>query len=212
MYQDDELLHEFVVESSAHLAQIEGQLLQIEADVSAFIDELEAIANGQTQPELSSEEGNFVVEPPSMSPSSMESVLPETEEDLVADKTRFEQPLTFEGPITTPSKTSLPIKKVANRDTTTKSVKPVNSRGNGSSELKEAKAKATDSIVRVNVALLDRLMNLAGELVLSRNQLLLAVSNGVREGLESIASQPNEVSLPIQCVSSFRLHGSSCKN
>ena len=31
MFQDDELIQEFVVESSSHLAEVEGQLLQIEA-------------------------------------------------------------------------------------------------------------------------------------------------------------------------------------
>jgi len=31
MFQDDELVHEFVVESAAHLALVEGQLLEIES-------------------------------------------------------------------------------------------------------------------------------------------------------------------------------------
>ena len=301
MFQDDELLHEFVVESSSHLSQIEGQLLQIEAggsdidvdlvntvfraihsvkgaagflslsvinslahslenvlnmvrnqelvptsmiinsllrasdklralvdditnsnevDVSNFIDELEAIANGQTEPELSSNTGDIVAASPSISPSSEVSLLRETEEAfedlsdsdnadafafldaeslvLVVDESSFEQPLTFEASMTTSTETSLPIKKIVNGGTITKSIKPVKSSGNGSSETKEAKAKATDSIVRVNVALLDRLMNLAGELVLSRNQLLLAVSNGVREGLESIASRVDQVTSELQ--------------
>ncbi len=308
MFQDDELLHEFVVESSSHLAQIEGQLLQIEAggsdidvdlvntvfraihsvkgaagflslsvinslahslenvlnmvrnlelvptspiinsllraadqlralvdditnsndvDVSGFIDELEAIANGQVQSEISSNEGDFVVATPSTPPSTVVHELPEavneqpeTEEamqgfvesesseafayldveslSLTTDETSFEPPISFEAPITTSSETSLPVKKIVNSETTAKSVKPVNSSGNSSSEPKEAKAKATDSIVRVNVALLDRLMNLAGELVLSRNQLLLAVSNGVREGLESIASRVDQVTSELQ--------------
>ena len=301
MFQDDELLHEFVVESSSHLSQIEGQLLQIEAggsdidldlvntvfraihsvkgaagflslsvinslahslenvlnmvrnqelvptsmiinsllrasdklralvdditnsnevDVSNFIDELESIANGQTEPELSSNTGDFVAASPSISPSSEVSLLRETEEAfedlsdsdnadafafldaeslvLVVDESSFEQPLTFEASMTTSTETSLPIKKIVNGGTITKSIKPVKSSGNGSSETKEAKAKATDSIVRVNVALLDRLMNLAGELVLSRNQLLLAVSNGVREGLESIASRVDQVTSELQ--------------
>jgi len=66
----------------------------------------------------------------------------------------------------------------------------------GTSQAKQA--RPADSFVRVNVALLDRLMNLAGELVLSRNQLLSAVSLGAKEGLENIASRVDQVTSELQ--------------
>ena len=40
MFQDDELLQEFVIESSSHLGEIEGQLLQIEAGGSDINQDL----------------------------------------------------------------------------------------------------------------------------------------------------------------------------
>ncbi len=40
MFQDDELIHDFVVESSTHLAEIEGQLLEIEASGDSIDVEL----------------------------------------------------------------------------------------------------------------------------------------------------------------------------
>jgi len=45
-------------------------------------------------------------------------------------------------------------------------------------EDKKSSMVASDASLRVNVSLLDTLMNLAGELVLSRNQLLQAISSG----------------------------------
>lgn len=65
---------------------------------------------------------------------------------------------------------------------------------------KDAKqsAKQPESNVRVNVSVLDRLMNLAGELVLSRNQLLQAVNNSSRDQLEDIASRLDHVTSELQ--------------
>ncbi len=47
--------------------------------------------------------------------------------------------------------------------------------------------------IRVSVSLLDRLMNLSGELVLGRNQLLQAKSSSSEKGLELAASRINQV-------------------
>lgn len=47
--------------------------------------------------------------------------------------------------------------------------------------------------VRVGVGLLDRLMNLSGELVLGRNQLLQALSSASQKGIELTASRLNQV-------------------
>ncbi len=65
-----------------------------------------------------------------------------------------------------------------------------------------AKAKApkkpVDSNIRVNVGLLDLLMNLAGELVLVRNQLTQSISNGQTENLGTIGGRLDQVTSQLQ--------------
>lgn len=272
MFQDDGLLQEFVVESAAHLAQVEGQLLQIEAggedididlvntvfraihsvkgaagflslsvinslahnlenvlnmirnreliptlavinvllrasdqlrtlvdnistsnevDVSGFVEELELIANGTT---LQTDDSNNNAAESDFADSN---VITDAEPDdtNISSEIGEETHTLKETPSFQASDSLLPPKNIVNSDASTKALKQNNS---NSTENGHSKAKATDSIVRINVALLDRLMNLAGELVLSRNQLLLAVSNGVREGLESIASRVDQVTSELQ--------------
>jgi two-component system chemotaxis sensor kinase CheA len=62
----------------------------------------------------------------------------------------------------------------------------------------KAPARPADTSIRVGVMLLDHLMNLAGELVLSRNQLLQAVNTGRTEGLNAIASRLDQVTSELQ--------------
>jgi two-component system chemotaxis sensor kinase CheA len=52
--------------------------------------------------------------------------------------------------------------------------------------------------IRVSVGVLDSLMNLAGELVLSRNQLLQAISSHEKQGLEAIAARLDQVTSELQ--------------
>ena len=60
-------------------------------------------------------------------------------------------------------------------------------------------AKASvESSIRVSVESLDRLMNLAGELVLGRNQLLQTVASGEEGGLEAVAAKINQVTAEMQ--------------
>jgi two-component system chemotaxis sensor kinase CheA len=266
MFQDDELLQEFVVESAGHLAEIEGQLLQIEAageeinadlvntvfraihsvkgaagflglsvinalahnlenvlnmirnrelvptspivnallraadqlrllvdnvstsnevDVSQFVSELEAIANGTLDPAIEESISTEVTESIAVSIEQIIHLDDEIQAQMEIDSTHVESLL--EVP---------PIPTIATLPKPGPASKPVPILQGDAIHPKQA--KATDSIVRVNVALLDRLMNLAGELVLSRNQLLLAVSNGVREGLENIASRVDQVTSELQ--------------
>jgi two-component system chemotaxis sensor kinase CheA len=280
MFQDDELLQEFVVESAGHLAEVEGQLLQIEAageeinsdlvntvfraihsvkgaagflglsvinalahnlenvlnmirnreliptssivnallrsadqlrtlvdnvassnevDVSELIAELEAIANGQT--EATSVQASSIANTPDLSAA-------ETYDPLAANLLPSENEAFDESVQETPDYDPRPAdQSPPNLGTTSQSPSTLlNPQPQTAAKTQEAKtdgsqakqAKVSDSIVRVNVALLDRLMNLAGELVLSRNQLLLAVSNGVREGLDGIASRVDQVTSELQ--------------
>lgn len=55
-----------------------------------------------------------------------------------------------------------------------------------------------DSSIRVAVSVLDQLMNLAGELVLSRNQLMQAIAHPDREGLDTVAGGLDHVTSELQ--------------
>lgn len=57
---------------------------------------------------------------------------------------------------------------------------------------------AADANIRVSVAVLDRLMNLAGELVLGRNQLLQTVGTQDVRVLESVAARINQITTDLQ--------------
>ncbi len=298
MFQDDELMQEFVVESSSHLAQVEGQLLQIEAggadidsnlvntvfrgihsvkgaagflglsvinalahslenvlnmirnrelvttspivnsmlraadqlrslvddvaksnsvDVSHFVEELEAIATGTvaieggdasligTHPHHEEQVGGEVYAEAHTSVPQFE----ETYNELPSGERSFEtieeairenladiqaeavvQPPRPLSPTRKPAAAPIPLPEKARISP------PVANQDAVSAPAKQT--RAADSFVRVNVALLDRLMNLAGELVLSRNQLLSAVSLGVKEGLENIASRVDQVTSELQ--------------
>ena len=59
-------------------------------------------------------------------------------------------------------------------------------------------AAAGETNIRVSVRVLDHLMNLAGELVLSRNQMLQAVAAKDRSNLDSISARLNQVTSEIQ--------------
>ncbi|WP_425614368.1 chemotaxis protein CheW [Anatilimnocola sp. NA78] len=61
-----------------------------------------------------------------------------------------------------------------------------------------AEAHAADANIRVAVEVLDKLMNLAGELVLSRNQLLQAVGTENHAGLEATAARVDQVTSELQ--------------
>ena len=61
-----------------------------------------------------------------------------------------------------------------------------------------AVAVPAETSIRVSVSVLDSLMNLAGELVLSRNQLLQAVGSTERSGLDSVAARVDQVTSELQ--------------
>ena len=67
-----------------------------------------------------------------------------------------------------------------------------------SKETSEKKSVAPEANIRVSVGVLDNLMNLAGELVLSRNQLMQAITTSERTGLEAIASRLDQVTSEVQ--------------
>ena len=62
----------------------------------------------------------------------------------------------------------------------------------------EKKVVAPEANIRVSVGVLDNLMNLAGELVLSRNQLMQAITTSEQSGLDGIASRLDQVTSEVQ--------------
>ncbi|MDA7978081.1 MAG: chemotaxis protein CheW [Pirellulales bacterium] len=71
--------------------------------------------------------------------------------------------------------------------------------GNNSSTARDGAVKSSkESNIRVSVELLDQLMNLAGELVLSRNQFLQQINASPVEGLESVAARISQVTSEMQ--------------
>lgn len=65
-------------------------------------------------------------------------------------------------------------------------------------EAPPAAKAATESSIRVPVETLDQLMNLAGELVLGRNQLLQTIASREHGGLEAVAARINQVTSEMQ--------------
>lgn len=61
-----------------------------------------------------------------------------------------------------------------------------------------SKGSAADANIRVPVAILDRLMNLAGELVLGRNQLLQILQNKSNAGLDTVGARLDQVTTELQ--------------
>ncbi|MCU0710680.1 MAG: chemotaxis protein CheW [Pirellula sp.] len=293
MFQDDELVNEFVVESAAHLAEVEGQLLAIEAagencdpelvntvfravhsvkgaagflsltvinslshslenvlnlirnrelvpnshivnallraadqlfslvnnvetsnevDVSHLVAELEAIASGQEdvtqivsdhhenfeaiQEQISSAIGDQSFgDMAAYSPAGVEQLLDDqssSDSESPINSSVFEAPTI--DPIAPVIQPTPSVKRDAKKEQNPMDKSKVKSNSDGS----VSKPKPADSIVRVNVAILDRLMNLAGELVLSRNQLISAVSQGLKEGFEAIAARVDQVTSELQ--------------
>ncbi|WP_417736632.1 chemotaxis protein CheW [Rosistilla oblonga] len=75
------------------------------------------------------------------------------------------------------------------------------SSGEASDGRKTSNLKSTsgsESSIRVSVETVDHLMNLAGELVLSRNQLLQALAARENNGFESVAARINQVTTEMQ--------------
>ncbi len=62
----------------------------------------------------------------------------------------------------------------------------------------QASAVVAETSIRVQVGVLDSLMNLAGELVLGRNQLIQALNTDAHVGIEAVASRLDQVTTELQ--------------
>ncbi|MFH1075532.1 MAG: chemotaxis protein CheW [Pseudomonadota bacterium] len=91
----------------------------------------------------------------------------------------------------------IPVSEASETEITTESVSEDSSLLNKKDDEEDKRGK-TDSSLRVNVKLLDSLMNLAGELVLSRNQLLQAIPLRDFHAVEVASQHINHITSGLQ--------------
>jgi two-component system chemotaxis sensor kinase CheA len=227
MFQDDELIQEFAVESRAHLASLESLLLEIEGAGDDFDMELvntvfravhsvkgaagflgftainslshslenvlNLVRNRKLRP--TPEIVNLLLNASDQLRDLVENVKDSNQRDIGAWVEELDA-ISIEVPqqeiASTPSNAAR-----SPADPSDSHVAP-NSDGRVDQPSVQVRSKPSDTSIRVHVAVLDQLMNLAGELVLSRNQLLSAVAAKEREGLEAIAGRVDLVTSELQ--------------
>ena len=192
--------------------KIQGMINDIqnsnEMDVSEFITALDHIAKegdvaGATGSQPETEVAEQEVELP---PTETMEEAGESAEDI-ADEQEQEPTATVEPeanatpPQEEPSKQEAPKtespQKAAPQAASQKAPQKAAPQKAASQENKPS-ATPAETNIRVPVGVLDKLMNLAGELVLSRNQLLQAISNKEQSSLDAIATRLDQVTSEVQ--------------
>lgn len=107
------------------------------------------------------------------------------------------QPATPE-PVEPPASPAPPVEEASKEVAPPKPNPSGNATPQGGNPPKKAAQAATETNIRVSVDVLDQLMNLAGELVLGRNQLLQLVASTENSGLEGISTHINQVTSELQ--------------
>ncbi len=98
-----------------------------------------------------------------------------------------------QAPVSAPTPAPAPFASVASAPPPPAATKPAASPAPSRQESQPA-----ETSVRVSVSVLDRLMNLAGELVLGRNQLLQTINARNHDSLESVGARLNQVTSELQ--------------
>ena len=174
---------------------LKGMIEDIEncdaTDVGGHITELEGIAAGQP---VAADDAP-APEPVSESPEATQDAPAATEGDdldaqieaaLAAKHAERQQAET--APAVTPS----------TPEAADPAPSPAPAKAPAEASKKPAPAPVADANIRVSVGVLDSLMNLAGELVLSRNQLLQAISSDEKTGLDAISARLDQVTSELQ--------------
>lgn len=238
MFEDKAIVAEFVIESNEHLADVEGQLLSMEAAGANFDSDavncvfravhsikgaagflglakindlahsLENVLNRMRNRELApnSQIIDLLLRATDLLRSLINAIGASREDEhdnydikpfVVALDYLHEmgvcpnqavQPATAT-PIETPAAATAPVASTA----------PVAVPNLVPAEVASShEPAAADANIRVPVGVLDRLMNLAGELVLSRNQLLQALNASTQAGLDTIAARVDQVTSELQ--------------
>jgi len=159
-----------------------------DVDVSEHITALEAFASKEAPTEAVAEPNVEVPaapeEPEQVAEDDMDAAIAKAFAEKAAEKSAKSAP----EPIPVPS-------PQAEAPATTKPAAAKKKETKNDAGEKKASPEAN---IRVPVGVLDKLMNLAGELVLSRNQLMQAISSKDRSGLDAIASHLDQVTTEVQ--------------
>ncbi len=166
-----------------------------EADVSEFVAELEKIAQENTEAPAE----------PTPEPTPVAQAEPELSEDEELDR-QIEEAIAAklvetkakkEAAQPEPKQEAEPKAEVTAEPKVAQApVKPAPVKK--AKEKSDKKQVGPEASIRVSIGVLDKLMNLAGELVLSRNQLMQAVASDEKGALDTIASRLDQVTSEVQ--------------
>jgi len=148
-------------------------------------DEAEAATVSDETTESAEETSPAIDEAVEAAPSADDQV-GESADHSAADTQSSAVQVTSETPASAPASTG-PSKESISKE-------PVNNAGNKGNE----HAARADASIRVPVSVLDRLMNLAGELVLGRNQLLQTIASNDTQMLDSVGARMDQVTSELQ--------------
>ena len=127
------------------------------------------------------------------------SVAKHGSEDVVSTGDDSVELSTDVAPVASNGETELAVDSVAVADAASPvNAEPTKPAAESGTSSKTSSAASGDANVRVGVAVLDRLMNLAGELVLGRNQLLQTIASGDTRMLEMVATRLDQVTSELQ--------------
>lgn len=124
-------------------------------------------------------------------------------------QTKAKQPAAVEGPSESVSQSAVNLidqsqaglaAAISTNGDDSRNLSSADHRGTESGDASTKKLAQPEATIRVGVRVLDRLMNLAGELVLSRNQLLRAIDNRSHDesGLSPIVAELDQVTTELQ--------------
>lgn len=158
-------------------------------NVSAHLVALEAIENGEAG---SGNNDGSLAQAPAEEPTTTNDAATSDSAVSPATDTLPDPPTQATTAQNIPAPTQQPASTSAAKATEEKSAESKPATGKSGSK------SNAESNVRVNVSVLDQLMNLAGELVLGRNQLLQSVADPQQVNLESVASRLDQVTTELQ--------------
>jgi two-component system, chemotaxis family, sensor kinase CheA len=257
MLNDKELIREFVIESMEHLADVENQLLAIEAEggggdgelvnrvfravhsikgaagflglstLGTLAHKMENVLNRVRNRELIPEKAltDVLLQAADRLRSMLDSIEQSNEADISSHLTALE-PFMSDSPradasrpsvASSPACTPAPKENIQQTAAPAPPPVPATPAGHSGSTVLSSAVPApsiapaaehsppsaggaipADTNIRVAVTVLDRLMNLAGELVLSRNQLLQMVNAKESRNMDSVAARVNQVTSELQ--------------
>jgi two-component system, chemotaxis family, sensor kinase CheA len=158
-------------------------------DISSHVAELQQIASGVTTEAEATAELTAAPAGPATPREATEAPSP-NDQPVPASAEALSEPASPDA-ATTPQSPTIP-EAAAPADATQP---PQENRGSAGATTTSTPA---DTNIRVSVRLLDSLMNLAGELVLSRNQLVQKVGSDRTMGLDSVAARLDQVTSELQ--------------